>query len=160
MTKHAFDVDFINPFLNAVIDVMKTMAQIEPLPGKPFIKDDETALGDISGIIGITGHTKGSISVTFTEPCILPIVSNMLGEEMTELNEEIGDAVGEITNMVAGQARQGLSKLGKRFHAAIPTVVMGHDHEVCHIVNGPVLVIPFTTPTGHITVEVCLAIGD
>lgn len=30
----------------------------------------------------------------------------MLGEEIKELNEEIKDAVGEITNMISGQARR------------------------------------------------------
>ena len=31
------DVNVVNPFLDAVIDVLSTMAQISPVPGKPYI---------------------------------------------------------------------------------------------------------------------------
>jgi chemotaxis protein CheX len=47
--------------------------------------------------------------VSFTEASILPIVSNMFGEEIKEMNEEIKDAVGEITNMISGQASKRLA---------------------------------------------------
>ena len=39
----------------------------------------------------------------------------MLGEVQTELDEGIGDATGEIANMISGQARQKLEGLGKFF---------------------------------------------
>jgi len=32
----------------------------------------------------------------------------MFGEEMKEINNEIADAVGELTNMISGQARKEL----------------------------------------------------
>ena len=55
-------VEYINPFLNATTNVLKTMAFTEAKPGKPYRKDDEAATGDITGIIGITGATEGSLS--------------------------------------------------------------------------------------------------
>ena len=39
----------------------------------------------------VTQQDSGTISVSFTEKSILAIVSNMFGEEMKELNEEIKD---------------------------------------------------------------------
>jgi chemotaxis protein CheX len=35
----------------------------------------------------------------------------MFGEEMTELNAEVADAVGELFNTVSGQARVELEKI-------------------------------------------------
>lgn len=53
------------------------MAFTEATAGKPYLKKDGPAGGDISGIIGITGETEGSMSISFSEGCICHIVSNM-----------------------------------------------------------------------------------
>ena len=152
----SLNVNIVNPFLNAVIDVLTTMAQVVPTPGRPFLKESSQAIGDVTGIIGLTGHDdKGSISVTFTESCALVIVSNLLGEEIKELTADVRDAVGELTNMIAGQARRGLDEVGHKYHAAIPTVVVGRKHTIEHHATGPILAIPFKTPHGDITVEAC-----
>lgn len=75
---------------------------------------------------------------------------------MKELNEEIKDAVGEITNMISGQARKELEELGRSLKAAIPTVVMGKNHSITHITSHPIIAIPFSTDNGDFTIEVCL----
>ena len=41
------DVRFINPFLNGTVSVLKTMAFVEPKAGKPFLKKDSLARGDV-----------------------------------------------------------------------------------------------------------------
>lgn len=104
------DTELINPFIDATRYVLETMASTKVQAGEPYLKKDEVALGDVSGVIGMTGEATGIMSVTFTEKGILPIVSNMLREEMKELNEEIQDAVGEICNMICGQARRKLKE--------------------------------------------------
>jgi len=150
------DASMINPFLNATVNVIETMAFMKCTAGKPYLKKDDKARGDVTGIIGITGHSNGTIAVTFDEASILKIVSNMFGEEMSELNHEIADAVGELTNMISGQARKDLETIGKLFEAAIPSVVTGKDHSIIHYTDGPKIAIPFTTDEGHFTIEVCL----
>ena len=150
------DVRFINPFLVATIDVLKTMAFVEPRPGKPYLKKDDLAKGDISGIIGFTGAAAGSMALSFSAESILKIVSNMLGEEIKEINGDIKDAVGEITNMVSGAARKNLESIGLSISAAIPTVVAGKGHSISHIMGGPSIIIPFETDHGVFVVDVCI----
>ena len=113
------DAQLINPFIKATLNVLETMAFIKASPERPFLKQDNVAKGDVSSIIGLSGESKGTISITFTEPCILSIVSNMFGETMPQLNEEVMDAVGEIANMISGQARQVLEGKGKVLYAAV-----------------------------------------
>lgn len=150
------DADLINPFINATMNVLETMAFSKSKAGKPFLKKENTAKGIITGIIGITGHSNaGTISVTFDEGSILKIVSNMFGEDMEEINGEIADAVGELTNMISGQARRELEEKGKVFEAAIPSVITGKEHSISHITNGPKIAIPFTTEGGSFVIEVC-----
>ena len=155
-----YDVNFINPFLDAVLNVLGTMASVEATPGKPFINKTRTATGDVTGLIGVTGYASGSISLSLSQGAILTIVNNMLSESYTEINDDIADAVGELTNMIAGQARGDLSKQGMIFKASTPSVVVGKGHKVKHISPAPVLAIPFSTPDGALTVEVCLSQGE
>ncbi len=146
--------EFLNPFLQATINVLSTMARMSPKPGKPTVKDDDTAVGDITGIIGLTGAQNGSLAVSFSESCALKIVENMVGEKYSELNQEVADAVGELTNMISGDARAQLQKLGFNFPAAIPTIVRGKDHSIRHIPQGgTTLMIPFTTDDGDFYIE-------
>ncbi len=150
------DVKIINPFINATLNVLETMAFIKPEAGKPYLKKGDFAQGDVSGIIRFTGESNGTVSVTFNKLCILKIVSNMFGEEMKEINNEIEDAVGELTNMISGQARKELEGIGKVFHGAIPLVVTGKKHKIMPMTKGQKIAIPFRTDSGDFTVEVAL----
>lgn len=151
------DAAIINPFINATINVLDTMAFIKARPEKPYLKKDDTARGDVTGVIGLTGMSHGTISVTFEEECILKIVSNMFGEPIESLDSEVADAVGELTNMISGQARMELERNGKIFEAAIPSVITGKGHKIIHITEGPKIAIPFLTDGGTFTIEVCMA---
>jgi len=148
------DAKIINPFLEAAVNVLKTMAMIEATPGKPYLKKDSKAFGDVSGIIGITGDAQGSMSISFETPAICAVVTNLFGMEVNEVTEEVRDAVGEMTNMICGDARRRLEAEGISLQAGTPTVVAGQNHSVTHINTGPMLAVPFTTDKGKFVVEV------
>lgn len=80
----------------------------------------------------------------------------MFGEEMKEINNEISDAVGELTNMISGQARKELEETGKVFHGAIPSVITGKNHKLIPMTKGHKIAIPFKTDSGIFTIEVAL----
>jgi len=150
------DVQYIKPFVDATLHVLKTIAHTQVTSAKPYLKKDKIARGDVSGLIGLTGEVSGTISVSFSEKSILAIVTRMFGEEVTSLSDEIGDAVGEIANMISGQARQVLENMGCPLQAAIPSVIMGKGHQISHITSHPVIAIPFETENGGgFTIEVC-----
>jgi chemotaxis protein CheX len=150
------DVKFINPFLYGTVEVLSKMAFIQPVAGKPFAKTDDTACGDVSGIIGMTGDAIGSLAMTFSQECIINIVDKMLGEQHTEINKSVLDAVGELTNMISGAARKLMEKDNLTVFAAIPTVVFGTAHTVRHIIKGPSIVIPFQTEKGEFVIDVSI----
>ena len=151
------NVEFVNPFLNAILNVLSTMAMIEAEAGKPYVKANKTALGDVSGMIGMAGDkVKGSFAITFTEKCILHIASQMLGEEISTVDDTVRDLVGEITNMVSGGAKRELSEKGYKFEMAIPSSITGKNHTITHKTTGAIIVVPFTIQEiGDFFVEVC-----
>jgi chemotaxis protein CheX len=151
------NVDFINPFLSATVNVLETMAFIKTEPGKPEVKKDRVSRGDVTGLCGLAGdQLSGSFSISFSEAAILSIVSSMFGEPITTINDEIRDAVGEITNMISGGARRQLSEKGYKFNMAIPTIIVGKNHEVTHKTTGPAILLPFTISAGDFYIEICL----
>ncbi|HPQ68718.1 MAG TPA: chemotaxis protein CheX [bacterium] len=150
-------VDFINPFLKACLNVLDTMAHVKATPGKPFLKKEKMAQGDVTGMIGlVSGKAKGSMAITFSESTILYIASQMLGEELTALDETIADLVGEITNMVTGGAKKELAENGYKFDMAIPSTIIGRKHSTSHTTKAPILVVPFNTEHGAFFIEVCM----
>lgn len=150
------DVKFINPFLYGTTEVMEKMAFTKPTAGKPYAKVNDKACGDVSGIIGMTGDATGSLAISFSESCILGIVSKMFGEKYVEMNREVFDAVGELTNMISGSSRKLMEKDDLKVFAAIPTIVFGRAHTIYHVIKGPSIVIPFETDYGQFVIDVCL----
>ena len=149
------DIELAKPFIKAAVNVLSTMASIKPTVGKPYIKKNNVAPGDVSGMVGITGKQNGSVSLSFSKGCAVAIVKNMLGDEIDDIMQDVSDAVGELTNMISGQARAGLAAKGLVFEGSTPTVVMGDGHTISHIAKTPIMAIPFTTPDGEFTIEFC-----
>ncbi|MCA1742596.1 MAG: chemotaxis protein CheX [Desulfonatronovibrio sp.] len=152
-----YNVQFINPILRAVLNVLSTMANIEVSPGKPYLNKSGIAPGDITGSVVIEGYVKGVISLSLSKDVVLAIVNNMLYESFTEINEDIADAVGELTNMISGQARSILSESNISFSAGTPKVIHGKGKKIDHIPSVPVLSVPFSSPHGDLVVEISLA---
>jgi len=130
------------------------MAQMELTPEKPRLKKDEVAMGDVSGLIGmVSDQAKGSLSITFEGSLAIATMKKMVGEGPDEVNDEITDLVGEITNMVTGGAKRMLSEKGIEFDMATPMVVSGKDHTICHKADGPIVIIPLSSSEGKAYIE-------
>lgn len=149
------NVEFINPFLLAAVKVMETMTFTEARPKKPYLKQDKEPKGDVTGIIGINGQAEGSLAISFKHDCICHLVTNMFGEQVDTINQDVKDAVGELTNMISGDARRQLAESGLPLQAGIPQVFSGPGHKVEH--SGPAIAVPFETPGGEFTIEVFIA---
>ncbi len=150
------DEKFINPVLKAVVNILQTMAQITPQPGKPEIKSDDVSRGVISGFIDLAGsNARVSVAVTFSKEAILDIGSRMMHMELKEVDEIITDLVGEMANMVAGGAKANLQEAGYDFDLTLPSIVVGDAHQVKHSVEGVTLIMPFSIEAGQFYVEVC-----
>ncbi len=148
-------VEYIQPFILATRKVLNTMAFVESKPKKPYLKSEEQfeAYGDISAVIELNGECRGSIGISFSEECILKIASQMLGEEYKDLNNDVSDMVGEIVNMISGDARRELVKLGFNFTAGIPVMLAGPNHQLKHFVEERIIIIPFQTEFGNFYIE-------
>jgi chemotaxis protein CheX len=81
------------------------------------------------------------------------LASALAGEEMTKLDDDATDAIGEIANMVAGAAKAKFPTDGATI--SIPSVVLGR-HKVVYPRGVPIIAIPCETSVGRLMVDVAL----
>jgi len=138
------DVKFINPFVVAAQMVFKTMLNVDLGLGKPGLKEAKTTSGDVTGIMSMVGDRKGTIALSFKEKGALFVFNSLMGDEASSISPEVVDAIGELTNIVSGQARKEFEKNGINLRASIPMVVVGKGVETNFITNHPIVSLPFS----------------
>lgn len=150
------DVNFINPVLRSMQNILSTMVHIEAKVGSPRIKDKNDIIQgkNITGVMSMIGR-KGiaSIAITFPEPVILLIVKKMMPVEATTIDGMVIDLVGELANMVLGGAKSELENGGYFFKLSLPTIILGTDYLIAHKTNAPIIVLPFSIPEGDFFIE-------
>lgn len=152
------NVDHINPFVNATVNVVTTMAFVQVTAEAPYLSRSNQTSGSVTGVIGLAGpNVIGSVIISFTTEAILEIISGMLGEQFKEITAEVEDAVGEITNMIVGGAKRVLFDKGFKFNLALPTIITGDKISLTLKTKGPRIVLPFRLTSGALfTVEACI----
>lgn len=145
----------IQPFVKAAAETIQMMSSVNVnILNRDSSQTDMPWEGVLSGVVGFAGDKlNGCLVLRFDKPSILSIVSGMFMEEITEVNTEVVDAVGELTNIVLGSAKGGLHEIGYELGMAQPIVVQG-DNVYLHQVNeSPPAVIRMSVPTGVFLLE-------
>ncbi|MBP5234007.1 MAG: chemotaxis protein CheX [Planctomycetes bacterium] len=156
------NAEFINPFIDACRNVFATMCGLEITRKRLFLKEDASMLGEVSGVMGLSGTASGSVVISFSKKLACFMVAKMLGEpESEELTADVKDGVGEIINMISGQAKSMLTKTRYHFNIAIPTVVSGGSgHEITHKRGTPNIVVVFEAMGEEFALQVCLVSNE
>ena len=148
------NAEYINPFLGSTVTVFRTMLQCELVRGQPFLKNGDQPQFDISGVIGLSGSAKGTVVLSLCEKTALRAAETMLGQRLTSIDAEVRDAVGELTNMIAGSAKAKLENMN--LSVSLPSVITGKGHCIDFPRNVTPICIPFDCPWGMVVVEVGL----
>ena len=150
------NVSFVNPFIEATLRTLSMMANIKAERAGLELKEEHITAYEISSIIGITGETSGSIIISMPEMLACQIASNMLMETITTMNRDVEDAIGEIGNILVGDARRTLIQEGHSLNISIPSVILGAGNRISRPGNVPCIALPFTTEFGAFEVNVGL----
>jgi chemotaxis protein CheX len=158
---------YIQPFIDVTVNVFRDFVGCELTAGRPFFVTaaaENAAEGagnehwdwDISGIIGLTGEARGAVVISMKRDLAATLTARITGQDAPSSNAEIIDAVGELVNIIAGNAKRGLEE---SFHLIIslPTIVEGKGH----LVKWPedqvrIISIPFTLLETH---RFCLSVA-
>ncbi len=147
-------VEHINPFVCALTNTFKTMLSCEARRGGLALKQDSRAAHEVSGVIGLSGKAVGTVVVSFSPQVAIKAASTMLMMEANEIDDDVIDAVGELTNMVAGAAKAELEEY--ELAVSLPNVITGAGHEVHFPSEVTPISIAFDTDWGPLSLEVGL----
>jgi chemotaxis protein CheX len=145
-------VEYINPFLSAAISVFNTMLGVTLTREEPFVKNTTQPNHEVSGVIGLSGKAKGMVVLSLCREAAINATAVMTGDRPVEINADVADAVGELTNMIAGAAKAQLQHL--KMSVSLPSVVTGKAHCIEFPKNTMPICIPFDCQWGSVAVEV------
>jgi chemotaxis protein CheX len=146
------DVRLINPFVQSVKRVFETMVHVKLAIGKPYLKGANGPASDVSGIIGFSGDAAGCVVISFTTEVACRAASSFAGVPIDQNHADFADAIGELANMVAGNAKKEFTDLNIKI--SLPSVVIGEQFVVSNSRTTPRIVIPCSCELGEINVEV------
>lgn len=145
-------VDYINAFIESVQSVFESMLETEVSLGKVSLNSSHITAFDISGIIGLSGDVIGCVVVSFPMDTALAAYKAFAGEEIDPMDPNFFDAIGEVTNMIAGGAKAKFE--GMDISIGLPTVIMGSQHCVNAPQNVPFITVPCHCSLGNFAIEV------
>jgi chemotaxis protein CheX len=123
--------ELVKSLTRDVQDVFINMVGVEDLTHIPTQVDVTTHFKEcLTAMVGLAGTYNGLVSVHLPWPLAISFTSLMLGMEVTEIDDDVNDAMGEIANMIAGSFKQHLSKGGSDIQLSTPSVVNGADYVV------------------------------
>ncbi len=110
-------------------------------------------------MIGLSGNAVGTVVLSVSNELALKTASAMLMEEITEINDNVVDAIGELANMVAGQAKAKLAEFS--LSISLPIVVKGRDYEIQFSTNTTPICVLFESDWGPLSLEVgFISVGE
>ena len=151
------DVRFINPFILGIRNVFTTMLTTDIIISKPRLKEKDESNSEVTAIIGFSGDAVGSVALCFSMLTASKTASKFAGEEVGRDHPCFADALGELANMVAGQAKAKFE--GVSASISLPRVIVGKNLQLLESESTPVLVLQCDSTLGRFTTEVTMAIA-
>ena len=126
-TSNPLLIDEIGDLLKSgVTDVFNTMFNLNAQPAElTEIRGDGDTL--VAGSVGFVGNVNGVVYIYLRAPVARKLTGLLLGrpEEEVDENEMVGDAIGEMSNMVVGSTKSRICDAGSSCKLTIPSVVRG-----------------------------------
>lgn len=147
-------VELINPFVSSTKEVFKTMLGCTLTRGPLSLKLEHTPVHEVSGLIGLSGSCRGMVVVSANRETAIRATEIMLESRPPGLNQDVMDAIGELTNMIAGSAKTQLEE--HHLTIGLPTVICGKLQAIAFPSQVKPMIIPFDSDIGPVCVQVGL----
>lgn len=146
-------MNFSDKVIAATSEVFETMIMMDLTPGEPIEDAKMVWPRNVSGIMGLTGDFRGMLGIHCPTEVALAITSALLGMDLDEIDEDVKDAIGEVTNMVSGGIKTLLAEEGTDLDVSIPTLISGESYKVNCLSDANRVIIPFETTSGKFWAE-------
>lgn len=148
----------VDAICGATADVFSTMLGVEIAPDAAYTENGTPApLDGVVALIGLAGSWVGTGMVCCSADFARRICTQLLMSEADSVNEEVLDAVGEVTNMIVGNVKTVLEEIVGPLGLSVPTVVFGHNFTTRCPGTSTWVVVPFHSGAEELTIKFHLA---
>ena len=120
------------------------------------VVDHQFTTDEITVIIGVSWRLEGNVLYGFSESTALAVVRVMLDEPVDKFNDEIGlSALGEIANMITGNAATRLAQVGYPCQISPPVIIEPVGTRFT-TTGGPQILVTFSSQLGPLSVRISL----
>ena len=148
---------YVNPFIEAGINVIKQIAKIEVRRGHLSYKAKPEPSYGVCIIVGVYGFLAGQIVYSMKTEVAERLVEKMLvGKSPQERQILFIDTLGELANMITGNATALLNqRKDLSLNITTPAIATGDNLSIT-LVTKPTIVLGLYTPYGPIEISVAL----
>ena len=152
--------EFVNPFITAAADVLnaETKGRTSRKGNLRLDHGSETSQ-EVTAMVGLTGGVRGVVMLAMPEAVARKIYGAMVGEDDPDMDEMAHSALGELCNMITGQAATALADAGHHTNLTPPTIITGKGAQLSTLTM-PRLVIPLSTRHGELQIDIAISEGD
>jgi chemotaxis protein CheX len=112
----------------AADEVFSTMLNQAARQDLPIVRQSIEVLNDgVVSLIGVTGEWVGSGVLSCSAECARWMSQQFLMSDYPEVNDEVLDAIGEITNMIIGNFKNKVAEQTGPLAMSVPAVVHGQN---------------------------------
>ena len=147
--------EYVNAFYKATVDVFRMMIDIEVEQGQISITEGLISSRDANVILGVTGDLRGSILFSFPKDMTLEMVYIMSSMRMEEIDNFVSSALGEVANIIGGNALSNLAAANYTCDIVPPQILIGNYQSVS-MANEKALRIPLMTNIGEFDITIYL----
>ena len=122
-----FDAAWKPIFECAILEVFEMMAGAR-LELSPDNMDEPC--GEQTAMVGLAGALRGMVTLRCSQSTAAGFASLMLGGTAGSNASTVRDALGELTNMIAGNFKAKISNLADSCVLSVPTVITGEDYSM------------------------------
>lgn len=157
-TKPISEEELVNAIRSATEEVFSTMLNLNLTQGEVFLeKEEPVPSSGVVSLIGLAGTWVGSGSLACSASFAVKIASALLMTPYEAIDEDVLDAVAEVTNMIIGNVKTALENRLGAMGLSTPTVIYGRNFQTRSSGNQEWTVVPFTLDSDRMCVQVCIA---
>ena len=146
--------ELVNLFLNPAIEIWRKELKDELGFSEAELVSGNFTTEDVTVIIGVTGRLRGNVFYEFSRETALAVADAMCGGPIEELDDISMSALGELANMITGNATIQLADTG--YECAISTPVILPKGAVFHTPD-PQIRARFSSGQGPMSIRISLA---
>jgi chemotaxis protein CheX len=147
----------VEPFIAATSAALAEMAGTEVAVGEVYQTTHAPSLGDLAARVELLSTPQRTLVLHFPEQTAAALAGRFLAGAAGEVNEPlVRDCVGEMANVVAGQAKTLLADTPYQFTFSLPRVMAGAGAELPASPGRDCVIVRFGTEAGPFALQLFL----